>query len=310
MSVEEISEELQKRFPSCSEELVEELASHLFRPLTQSYQEVARSVFLSTGDKKRKSHSEVQEKVNALWANAKLFDKGIKLFGDDVQVQLCRHLLKTVCTDIVNQAVSLLAADHMLTINDDSALTPEDRLKIISKFPDKIKSELVKLNSTLNGKETEEFFNQFDVICGPGYCEFMLKKLDKKRERQLTVEHRCALQEQLRQENEPAMALHLASAVLFQHHTSCMLHAPGRCVPQIINFLKDKVTPEQHDKLNQYMTLVIKQLSGNEDSSVKNGEDDETTENQEEKTTATQLEEGLEDIKKMALEFKKTREDS
>lgn len=30
---------------------------------------------------------------------------------------------------------------------------------------------------------TEDFFNQFDVICGTGYCEFMLKKLDKKRER-------------------------------------------------------------------------------------------------------------------------------
>ena len=27
--------------------------------------------------------------------------------------------------DIVNQAVCLLAADHMLTINDDSALSPE-----------------------------------------------------------------------------------------------------------------------------------------------------------------------------------------
>ena len=51
------------------------------RPLTQCYQEVARSVFLSTGDKKRKSHSEVQDKVNVLWANAKLFDKGIKLFA-------------------------------------------------------------------------------------------------------------------------------------------------------------------------------------------------------------------------------------
>ena len=50
------------------------------RPLTQCYQEVARSVFLSTGDKKRKSHSEVQDKVSVLWANAKLFDKGIKLF--------------------------------------------------------------------------------------------------------------------------------------------------------------------------------------------------------------------------------------
>ena len=47
------------------------------------------------------------------------------IFTDDVQVQLSRHLLRTVCTDIVNQAVGLLAADHMLTINDDSALNPE-----------------------------------------------------------------------------------------------------------------------------------------------------------------------------------------
>ena len=43
---------------------------------------MARTVFSSgTGDQKRKSHSEVQEKVNLLWANAKLFDKGIKLFS-------------------------------------------------------------------------------------------------------------------------------------------------------------------------------------------------------------------------------------
>lgn len=130
--------------------------------------------------------------------------------------------------------------------------------------------------------------------------------------RQLTVERRCALQEQLRQETEPAMALHLASAALFQHYTSCMLHAPGRCVPQIINFLQDKLTPGHYDKLNQYVTLVIKQLSGSEDSSVKNSEehDDESSEDQEEKTTACQLEEGLEDIKKIALEVKKIKDES
>lgn len=104
---------------------------------------------------------------------------------------------------------------------------------------------------------------------------------------------------------EPAMALHLASAVLFQHYTNCMLHAPGRCVPQIISFLKDKLPTEHYDKLNNYVTLVIKQLSGNEDSAVKNGDDHEQTEEQEEKTTATQLEEGLEDIKRIALEIKK-----
>ncbi|XP_068755117.1 E3 UFM1-protein ligase 1 homolog isoform X1 [Montipora capricornis] len=309
MSVEEISEELQKRFPNCSEDLVEEIASYLFRPLTQCYQEVARSVFLSTSDKNRMSHSEVQNKVNVLWANAKLFDKGIKLFADDVQVQLCRHLLKTVCTDMVNQAVSLLGADHMITIKDDSALTQEDRLKIISKLPEKIKTELIKLNTTLSGKETEEFFIQFEVICGLDYCEFMLKKLDKKRERQLTLERRCALQEQLRQEIEPAMALHLASVVLFQHHTGCMLHAPGRCVPQIISYLEDKLSPEHYDKLNQYVMLVIKQLSGSDKDSVRNSEneDQEPTQDQE-KSTAAQLEEGLKDIKKIALELKKIKD--
>lgn len=46
------------------------------------------------------------------------------IFADDVQVQLSRHLLKTVCADIVNQAVSLLAAEHMITIKDDTAMTP------------------------------------------------------------------------------------------------------------------------------------------------------------------------------------------
>ncbi|XP_015771489.1 PREDICTED: E3 UFM1-protein ligase 1 homolog [Acropora digitifera] len=243
-----------KRCPSCSDDLIEEIANYLYRPLTQSYQEVARSVFLSTGDKQRKSHSEVQSKVNVLWANAKLFDKGIKLFTDDVQVQLSRHLLKTVCADIVNLAVSLLAAEHMITIKDDSAITPEVLTMLLY------------------------FFS----------C------------RQLSLERRCALQEQLRQENDPAMALHLVSAVLFQHHTGCMLHAPGRCVPQIISFLEDKLSPEHYASLNQYVTLVIKQLSGSEDH--------ESTEGQEGKSVTDQLEEGLDNIKKLALELKKAKD--
>ena len=106
------------------------------------------------------------------------------------------------------------------------------------------------------------------------------------------------------------MALHLASAVLFQHHTHCMVHAPGRCVPQIINFLKDKLPSENFDKLNHYMTLVIKQLSGNEDNAVKNGDEHEKEEEHEERTIGAQLEEGLEDIKRIALELKKVKDES
>ena len=76
--------------------------------------------------------------------------------------------------------------------------------------------------------------------------------------------------------------------------------------------LKDKLPTGHYDKLNHYVTLVIKQKSGNEDSAVKNVGDHEQTEEQEEKTTATQLEEGLEDIdiKQIALEIKKIKEES
>jgi len=44
---------------------------------------------------------------------------------DDVQVHLSRHLLRTVCTDIANLAVNMLAADHMLAVTDETTLTPE-----------------------------------------------------------------------------------------------------------------------------------------------------------------------------------------
>jgi hypothetical protein len=35
----------------------------------------------------------------------------------------------------------------------------------------------------LFSQETTDFFTQFDVVSGPDLCEFMIKKLDKKKER-------------------------------------------------------------------------------------------------------------------------------
>lgn len=58
------------------------------------------------------------------------------------------------------------------------------------------------------------------------------------------------------------------------------------------------------------MTLVIKQLSGNEDNAVKNGDEHEKEEKHEERTIGAQLEEGLEDIKRIALELKKVKDES
>lgn len=59
--------------------------------------------------------------------------------------------------------------------------------------------------------------------------------------RQALFLHRQALTEQLKETEEPALVLHLTSVLLFQASTQCMLHAPGRCVPQLISTLTGRI---------------------------------------------------------------------
>ena len=67
--------------------------------------------------------------------------------------------------------------------------------------------------------------------------------------RQQVFHHRQSLTEQLKDELDPAMALHLATVVLFTVFTQALVHAPGRCVPQLIAFHKQHLSPENHQVL-------------------------------------------------------------
>ena len=142
--------------------------------------------------------------------------------------------------------------------------------------------------------------------------------------RQIMIDHRCALEEQLRHELEPAMTLHLTAVLLFHHYTNCLVHAPGRCVPQLISFLSTHMTHEQYSKLTQYQALVIKNLYGGSAVNEKAAEEtrSEASENGEagtengqkeeqdiEKSAASLLDEGLEEIKKLALEVRKVKDE-
>ena len=44
---------------------------------------------------------------------------------DDVQVHLVKHLLRTVCTDITNLVFNTAAADHMMSVTDETTLSQE-----------------------------------------------------------------------------------------------------------------------------------------------------------------------------------------
>ncbi|KAM9315624.1 E3 UFM1-protein ligase 1 [Gastrophryne carolinensis] len=278
LSLEEIQEVLRKHVPDSPDEMLIELSENLIRPLTKNYQEVVRSVFLSTtsqasGTSRKQTMKDFQEEVSNLYSNIRLFEKGIKLFTDETQSNLAKHLLKTVCTDITNLIFNFLASDVMMAVEDYTTITSEVRKKMLNKFQEESKGSLAKLNSSLSGKNIEEFLSCLDSAADA--CGILVKKGDKKKERQVLFQHRQALIEQLKITEDAALVLHLTSVLLFQFTTHCMLHAPGRCVPQIISFLTSKIPEDQHSLLLKYQSLVVKQLIGQ--TKQKEDEDVDTT---------------------------------
>lgn len=263
MAQEEIAAVLEKRVSDCPEEILSELAEHLVRPLTKAYQEVLRTVFMSSSSSpsranKKKSMKDLQEEITSLYNNIRLFDKGTKFFSDETQVHIAKHVLKTLCADVTNILVNFLAADLMMSAENPSTITNEVRVKILGKLSEDTKGPLMKLHNCLNGKTVEDFLTNIEACAE--MCGFMLKKGDKKKERQALFVHRQALIEQLKEAEDPALVLHLTSVLLFQASTHCMLHAPGRCVPQIIGTLTGRISTEQQQLLSAYQSLVVKQL--------------------------------------------------
>lgn len=78
--------------------------------------------------------------------------------------------------------------------------------------------------------------------------------------RQALFLHRQALIEQLQESEDPALVLHLTSVLLFQATTQCMLHAPGRCVPQIISILTGRIPTVSLSLRNCISIYVIQQV--------------------------------------------------
>ncbi|GFR97363.1 E3 UFM1-protein ligase 1-like [Elysia marginata] len=302
LTVAEIEEVLRKQthLQDCPRELISEIASKLHRPLTRQYQEVAKSIFLKgSGADRKKTAQEIQDKVNGLWTNAHLFEKGIKLFEDPTQGQLTKHLLKTVCSDLANAVVIAVASDNMMNLpaESDEQLSPEARLRLIGTLPREIQEPLSRLHASLNGASLEDFFQQTEVLCGPSYLGILLKKADKKKERQLVFNHRHSLGEQLKAERDPAMTLHLAVVLLFQTLTQCMLHCPGRLVPAVLTHLGSLMEADALVDLTAMQNLVVQLMKLKADPINTDAEEAEVM---------TQMNDLLDKVKAVALNTRKS----
>lgn len=110
------------------------------------------------------------------------------------------------------------------------------RQKLINELPQDLKSPLQNLLKTSQGANVEEYICAVESALEA--CDVVLKKVDKKKEKNLASQQRHSLIEQLNSANDPALVLHIAVLMLFHSVTQTTLNASGRFVPQIIAFLQ------------------------------------------------------------------------
>ncbi|XP_014215806.1 E3 UFM1-protein ligase 1 homolog [Copidosoma floridanum] len=284
VSTEDIKKELSKdeNLFDC-EEFIDELTNHFHLSLNKHVAEVAEQLL----QKNKTNLSELDDRLNTLVMNIKVFEKGIKCLDKDVQAPLVKYLLKTLVVDFTTEIFKLAANQNVMQCA--SNLTTEARQKMLMDFPKDVREPLTNLHRATIGNNLEDFFNALEPAMSA--CCLALKKYDKKKDRPIIIGHREALLEQLNNTQDPALALHLTTTILFTAATQNALHISGRHVSTILAYLYPYLEETCVSTLSKYHDLVLQYLSLHD-------QDDK-------EKLQKQLEDGLQDVKKIASEYKK-----
>lgn len=284
MSAEEMTQFLEDTFEGFPESLATEMAEELERPVNRKYTEEAKTLFNAASGSvadKRKMHQAVGDRVNSLITEIRMYEKAIAIVGksepessDEVvetkssksssketslHAQLSRYLLKTLGTEVTNSLFNLAAADILMKVENESSMTYESRLKILTNVANEsLKNCLTKVNATLSELSIVEFLTQAENLASE--LQILVKKVDKKKDKQLLQSHRAALLEKLQGEDDAAILLHLAVSLAFQNSHQAMLHCSGRMIPQLIAFLSPKMDEGLLSLISSFQEKVVKTL--------------------------------------------------
>ncbi|KAK9871377.1 hypothetical protein WA026_011632 [Henosepilachna vigintioctopunctata] len=242
-------------------EIIELFVDYLLPKINDDALQIAENIYVTTvADQtanRRQTHNELQQKLNNMIGDIRLFEKGIVLLSSDLQAQLYKYLLKTLCTDVTNEILSYIAQENNTTVNLSNN---DQRLKFVNELPIDEKNAIIPLVKSLSSANLEDFMSAVDGALEA--CSMILKKIDKKKDRVIVLNHKHELLEQLNKCDDLAMVLHLAVLIIFTTATQCMLHVSGRHLQQVLVFLKQYLTPEIFGELSTYHDYVGLMLSG------------------------------------------------
>ncbi|CAF4873163.1 unnamed protein product [Rotaria sp. Silwood1] len=270
ISKDEIKTQIRTINEELPDEIIDLLTDNIYSIKSRQYldlfiQRVKESFILKeneTGhDTTRKNEiKNIQETLKQLHGNICIFLHSIEQLIADNETTLAdtlqRHLIRSLCTDM---------CDIIIREIDTSASTKtgqlsiEERNKIIQKLPESNRNHLSKVNESLNGKNVETTLTRLEDAASE-ILQVILKRPNKKTEKDLILDIREKLKEKLTDEQDPAMILHLTITLLFYAvNNGRLIHAPGKTVPTLIKFLSKTLPNNINQRLHEMQDFVIQQ---------------------------------------------------
>lgn len=111
----------------------------------------------------------------------------------------------------------------------------------------------------MNASSVSDFISELENTAPK--VDIVIKKVDKKSERTTLLEHRQNLMVQLSECQDAILGLHISTLLLFQVVHDCMLHATGKFVPQILEFLQKDLDDQLFGTLKETQDLIMQYVS-------------------------------------------------
>ncbi|CAF3179524.1 unnamed protein product [Rotaria sp. Silwood2] len=264
--VEEINDMLVERGLISFSELIHNLHSTKSRQYLDLFiQRVKESFKLkeneTSHDTTRKTEMKnIQETLKQLHGNICIFSRSIEQLIADNETNLAdtlqRHLIRSLCSDMCDVIIREIDTSASAKTGQ---LSIEERNKIIQKMPESTRNHLSKVNESLNGKNAETTLTRLEDAAGE-LLQIILKRPNKKTEKDLILDIREKLKAKLTDEQDPAMILHLTITLLFYAvNNGRLIHAPGKAVPTLIKFLSKTLPSNINQRLYEMQEFVIQQ---------------------------------------------------
>ncbi|EGD73167.1 hypothetical protein PTSG_04880 [Salpingoeca rosetta] len=274
MSLDEMSAFITKAFPDTEDHpgLADEIAAKLHAPLSSKFKEmvVARIKSGASGTGRKEARATLERTFSTMYDNIQAFAKtSASLSETDASLSstLDRHLLRSLCPDLVAVLIKLLALENLIQFDVDKPLSSDERKEILNESAPADKKTFNELLQMCNGKDLAAFQTAMEKVA-EDRLQLFIRPFDKKTEKQVLANHRAGLAQMVDALPNTANlgeALLAVITLLFAQQRNECLHAHGRSIPQLLDVLKDDVDEDTFATLKQAQDEVYAQLTKGED---------------------------------------------